>query len=485
MSKDLRFRSGLQLLPASDGTWKQQQNGGPVAWLRFHTKHRRGLWALVALVIVLLVISSAIRFNDSSVPAAAALVTRSNLVAANELLQSATFSNPHSRSPCGLKTTQALEEAVQLVLKFFNADPKQYTIIWTSGATQGLKMVGEYFPWTSGPDWTCSGVVPAGGVSDKAVGKASKCGPVPPDAQRATPRSSHFVYLSPQLTQQPGNVGQGNSRLLVHAKSMPSHRWLVVADAAAYVPTHKLDLSVVQPDFVPISFYKMFGFPTGLGALIARRESLSVLRKVYFGGGSVLDATAEDVWRLLSPPPAGFEDGTRDFLGITQLQFGFKQLQQLGGMQAIHEHTSSLQAWTFAALRQLRHSNGQPLVQLFGRHDEPSRQSCVFQFLVLQPDGAATSQVVVEEAAFDAGLAIRTGCMCNPGQCLFNLGIKPEEERAVSITGTDCSSGFMVVQRPAKNDSSRLVSVELPIGTIRASLGYLSTFEDCYALIDF
>jgi selenocysteine lyase/cysteine desulfurase len=43
----------------------------------------------------------------------------------------------------------------------------------------------------------------------------------------------------------------------------------------------------------------------------------------------------------------------------------------------------------------------------------------------------------------------------------------------------------MEVQRIAKNDSSRMVSVELPIGTIRASLGYLSTFEDCYALIDF
>jgi hypothetical protein len=38
-------------------------------------------------------------------------------------------------------------------------------------------------------------------------------------------------------------------------------------------------------------------------------------------------------------------------------------------------------------------------------------------------------QVVVENAAFDAGLAIRTGCMCNPGQCHFNLGIRPEEVR--------------------------------------------------------
>jgi hypothetical protein len=72
-------------------------------------------------------------------------------------------------------------------LKFF--------VVHCRGATQGLKMVGEYFPWTSGPAWTCSRVVPAGGVSDTAVGKPSKCGPVSADAMSATPQSSHFVYL--------------------------------------------------------------------------------------------------------------------------------------------------------------------------------------------------------------------------------------------------------------------------------------------------
>jgi selenocysteine lyase/cysteine desulfurase len=38
----------------------------------------------------------------------------------------------------------------------------------------------------------------------------------------------------------------------------------VVLDAAAFVATHPLDLSSVHPDFVDISFYKLFGFPTGL-----------------------------------------------------------------------------------------------------------------------------------------------------------------------------------------------------------------------------
>ena len=53
--------------------------------------------------------------------------------------------------------------------------------------------------------------------------------------------------------------------------------WDVLLDAAAFVPTNRLDLTAVQPDFVSVSFYKMFGYPTGVGALLIRR---SVFRKV-------------------------------------------------------------------------------------------------------------------------------------------------------------------------------------------------------------
>ena len=40
-------------------------------------------------------------------------------------------------------------------------------------------------------------------------------------------------------------------------------------DAAAFVPTTPLDLSAVRPDFVSLSSYKLFRYPTGVGALVA------------------------------------------------------------------------------------------------------------------------------------------------------------------------------------------------------------------------
>ena len=43
--------------------------------------------------------------------------------------------------------------------------------------------------------------------------------------------------------------------------------WYVLLDAAALLTTSTLDLSRHKPDFVVLSFYKMFGFPTGLGTL--------------------------------------------------------------------------------------------------------------------------------------------------------------------------------------------------------------------------
>lgn len=51
----------------------------------------------------------------------------------------------------------------------------------------------------------------------------------------------------------------------IKAKSTDETDWRVLIDAAAYVPTQPLDLRKVNPDFVSMSFYKMFGYPTVSG----------------------------------------------------------------------------------------------------------------------------------------------------------------------------------------------------------------------------
>lgn len=48
--------------------------------------------------------------------------------------------------------------------------------------------------------------------------------------------------------------------------------WFTLLDSAALLATSPLDLSQHKPDFVSLSFYKMFGCPTGLGKIFFLRE---------------------------------------------------------------------------------------------------------------------------------------------------------------------------------------------------------------------
>ena len=89
-----------------------------------------------------------------------------------------------------------------------------------------------------------------------------------------------------------------NGRLLIAGVHPPAFReyprgtWKVCLDAAAFVGTNPLDLTENPVDFVTLSFYKMFGFPTGLGALIVRKDNSQLLHKSYYGGGTVVSTVS-------------------------------------------------------------------------------------------------------------------------------------------------------------------------------------------------
>jgi hypothetical protein len=57
-------------------------------------------------------------------------------------------------------------------------------------------------------------------------------------------------------------------------------KWRVLLDCAKLATSTPLDLTAVRPDFVMISFYKILGYPTGLGALLVRNDALPLLKKV-------------------------------------------------------------------------------------------------------------------------------------------------------------------------------------------------------------
>lgn len=85
-------------------------------------------------------------------------------------------------------------------------------------------------------------------------------------------------------------------RLINHARNgvFGTVPLAVCVDAASFVSSGAFNLREVNyPNFVPLSFYKMFGYPTGIGCLLVRLDgdnsaNCSLLTEPrYFGGGTI------------------------------------------------------------------------------------------------------------------------------------------------------------------------------------------------------
>jgi len=211
------------------------------------------------------------------------------------------------------------------------------------------------------------------------------------------------------------------------------HKWHILLDTAKAAATSPVDLPTLAhggPDFAVVSFYKMFGAPTGLGALFVKKHrrrkqsgervteerdetnesqatdasymtTYSVPKKYYlsggitversisprqfFGGGSVDVVLAEKDFmvprnfttNLVNGSIGSDEDehidlgvmvhGTEHFRGIASLVHGFQELDDLGGMEAISSHSTCLAEELVQRLRKLVHDNGTTVVHLYGQ----------------------------------------------------------------------------------------------------------------------
>jgi selenocysteine lyase/cysteine desulfurase len=189
--------------------------------------------------------------------------------------------------------------------------------------------------------------------------------------------------------------------------------WDVLVDCAAFVPTSRLDLSRFAPDFVSISFYKMFGYPTGVGCLLARRDALARLTRPWFAGGTVNFATVQARAHLLSPGEAGFEDGTLNFLSIPAIAIGLRHLER-AGVDRIATRVQCLTGWLLQELIALKHANGRSLVRIYGPLTTSMRGGVVTMNFY-DPEGHLLDYRRIEELAGAQRISLRTGCFCNPG----------------------------------------------------------------------
>jgi selenocysteine lyase/cysteine desulfurase len=248
--------------------------------------------------------------------------------------------------------------------------------------------------------------------------------------------------------------------------------WDVLLDAAAFIPTNRLDLRAVRPDFVVASFYKIFGYPTGVGCLLARRERLAALQRPWFAGGTVEIASVGLRRHVLHDGPAAFEDGTVDYLNLPAITTGLAHVARVG-RDAIHDRVGALTEWLLDELAVLRHRNGTPVVRVLGPATTQERGGTV-TFMVHGVDGASIDGHVVESLANACGISLRSGCFCNPGAAEAALGIDP------LVVSPWFERGATYAElRDGMRDRGTVVAA------VRVSFGTASNFADAYRLTRF
>jgi selenocysteine lyase/cysteine desulfurase len=382
------------------------------------------------------------------------------------------FGNPHSGHMPSMRSSERVEEAREAVLDYFHAPAGMYDVIFTQNATSAIKLLHMY-SFENGRLLLAhdnhNAVV---GLREFAKAAKAPIGLVPFTEKFALDEERLFTELKAGAT--------GNKLFAYPAKSNYSgilhplewvplaqeHGWDVLLDAAAFVANDTLDLSKVQPQFVPISFYKMFGWPTGIGCLLVRHDALPKLEKKWFTGGTISLVSFADDFFDLEVGHTGFEDGTLNFIGIPAVAEGIRFRKELGSPKSravavasfMHDQLSELQQGQY---RVVVHS---------------PRGSDTVSFNFTGPNGFIT-QKQFESFASDRKVYVRVGCFCNPGSSEF-------------VNGDKASRVHQTLLRdfPDQNQvPGRIVQKyvdDIALGAIRASCGYAARYDDAVALVE-
>jgi len=145
-----------------------------------------------------------------------------------------------------------------------------------------------------------------------------------------------------------------------------------------------------------------------------------------------------------------FEDGTANFLAILSLRHGLEELEKLvHSMESVSTHTFYLGQLLYNSLRELKHDNGQHLVELYcaAQFNDRRRQGGIVTFNVKNENGghigyAQVAKILliikyhkyyifinykVEKMLALYDIQVRTGCFCNPASCQRYLGLSEDD----------------------------------------------------------
>lgn len=421
------------------------------------------------------------------------LAARAQYRAHKKRLARTLCSSPHSANPTSEAATQLIDEARARVLAHLNASPDEYAVIFTQNATGAAKLVGEAYPFCRRTKLIMSTDNHNSVTGLREYARRGHARIVTVAAEPPELRIDSAVLISELARRNAWEAVLGTSSCmdgrrglfaypaqsnfsgvrhpLSWVKLAQQHGYDVLLDAAAYLPTGTIDLSVVQPEFLLVSWYKLFGYPTGVGCLVARRSALARLSRPWFSGGTTKAVAVAIPWHEMAKDESAFEDGTLNFLSIPDVVFGLDWLAYIG-MDVIETRVRCLTGWFLDRLKRLEHSDGSPMIRIYGPADMKGRGGTVaFNFLDIRGNVVDERLVAAESAA--ARISLRTGCFSNAGVAEKALGLTVRKLRPLYYT-------------PTENLDELIKLIGLPsAGVIRISFGLASNAADVDRFFDF
>ena len=350
------------------------------------------------------------------------------------------------------------------VLDLFSADPRSFDVVFTADASAATKLVAEAF---------CSRKVGfcyyyhhqsnAGLLAARELARESRC--LSSAEETEAWLNSPDEVAGPTLFAYPAQSDMDGERLPLHwpSKIRGSSQHLqtyTLLDATAFVATTPFDLSSSNhsPDFVVLSFSKIFGYPN-LGALIVRKASVSVFDQGVCSDNGPMKAVAgrTDPWTAYKQPHlhARLEGGTPPCASVLALACAIYTHRRLfGGLDRVSRHTMWLASVLYERLIALKHFNG---VQACHIYKAPSSHI-----------GNATHQGATLALSLRASKGTWLRCRCIE-PLLLRHGF---HVRIISLCHL------------ARQDSTLSVNGR-PDDMIRITFGAMSTLADVCALVEF
>ncbi|OQE22350.1 hypothetical protein PENSTE_c010G05766 [Penicillium steckii] len=412
---------------------------------------------------------------------------KSMIEAFSQDMTSNLFGNPHSMSLSSQLSTTRTDDIRVRVLRFFNADPDEFDLVFVANATAAIKLVAECLRdsdhrgfWYGYHIDSHTSIV---GVRELAE-LNFQCFQSDADVDQWIPELESNQSKAPKLFAFPAQSNMNGRRLplrwceQIRSASNGGNVYTLL-DAASLVSTAPLDLSSAAPDFTALSFYKIFGFPN-LGALIVRKSAGRVFdRRRYFGGGTVdMVLATGGQWHAKkeSSIHERLEDGTLPFHNIIALDAAISTHERLfGSMANISSHTAFLAKELYDKLSMLKHWNDTSVCQIYQANSVygcAETQGPIVAFNLRTSQGEWIPKTEVEKLATVQNIQIRTGSVCNPGGTACSLGWTGAELRRHYSTGLRCGDDHDIL-------GGR------PTGILRASLGAMTNMKDIESFVDF